>query len=228
MVGGVVGSVLGVLLLLLLAFLYRRYRKKQNQTSAGSGGEGVSSQGVHHGGSGPRSAEMSSQRLSDTPLAAAAVLGRWKSSSTYSARSSTTGERGFQKISGRKIPSVLQTGGDGYGDDIEEEPIPEMPSPPLEATSPVSPVSAIGGGGIYRHAPMRDDSGFSAGAAGIGIGAGAIVMRPSPARTPTASTVDLSAPSPSQRGVSPFRPDPVGRTLSRYDGSRGSRFTEGI
>lgn len=168
-----------------------------------------------------------SQRSSNTPLAAAAVLGRWASSSSRrSGRQENPfiapGERGFQKISGRKIPSVLHTGGDGYGDEIEEEAMPELRTPPLEATSPVSPVSAIGGGS-HRHAPMRDD--FIA----AGVGAGAFVLRPSPARTPTASSVDLTAQSQSgQYGTSPMRPDPLGRTLSRHDGSRSSRFTEGI
>ncbi|KAE8556789.1 hypothetical protein EYB25_001493 [Talaromyces marneffei] len=223
-VGGVVGGVIGLLALLLLVFLLLRWKRKQAQTTAGAT-EG-SSRDIQ-GGSGPRSAEMMSQRSSNTPLAAAAVLGRWASSS--SRRSGwqedpflAPGERGFQKVSGRKIPSVLHTGGDGYGDEIEEEHISELRTPPLEATSPVSPVSAIGGGS-HRHAPMRDD--FIA----AGVGAGAFVLRPSPARTPTASSVDLTAPSQSsQYGTSPMRPDSLGRTLSRYDGSRSSRFTEGI
>ncbi|KAI7977960.1 hypothetical protein EIK77_009500 [Talaromyces pinophilus] len=223
-VGGVVGGVLGLLAVLLLAFLLLRWKRKHAQTAAGAT-EG-SSRDIQ-GGSGPRSAEMMSQRSSNTPLAAAAVLGRWASSSSRrSGRQENPfmapGERGFQKISGRKIPSVLHTGGDGYGDEIEEEAIPELRTPPLEATSPVSPVSAIGGGS-HRHAPMRDD--FIA----AGVGAGAFVLRPSPARTPTASSVDLTAQSQSgQYGTSPMRPDPLGRTLSRHDGSRSSRFTEGI
>ncbi|KUL90461.1 hypothetical protein ZTR_00175 [Talaromyces verruculosus] len=199
-------------------------QRKHAQTAAGATeGSSRDIQGI----SGPRSAEMMSQRSSNTPLAAAAVLGRWASSSSRrSGRQENPfmapGERGFQKISGRKIPSVLHTGGDGYGDEIEEEAIPELRTPPLEATSPVSPVSAIGGGS-HRHAPMRDD--FIA----AGVGAGAFVLRPSPARTPTASSVDLTAQSQSgQYGTSPMRPDPLGRTLSRHDGSRSSRFTEGI
>lgn len=227
-VGGVVGGVAGFLVILLLAFLLLRWRKRQTQPAGNI--QGGFSRGIQ-ATSGPRSAEMASQRSSNTPLAASAVLGRWASSS--SRRSGwredsyvNPGERGFQKISGRKIPSVLHTGGDGYGDEIEEENYSQIRTPPLEATSPVSPISAIGGGGNHRHAPMRDD----AIAAGIAAGNSTIVvMRPSPARTPTASSIDLMAPSQaSQRGVSPMRPDPLGRTLSRYDGSRGSRFTEGI
>lgn len=215
---------LGLLAILLLAFLLLRWKRKHAQAASGAT-EGSPSD--IQGGSGPRSAEMMSQRSSNTPLAAAAVLGRWASSSSRrSGRQENPfmapGERGFQKISGRKIPSVLHTGGDGYGDEIEEEAIPELRTPPLEETSPVSPVSAIGGGS-HRHAPMRDD--FIA----AGVGAGAFVLRPSPARTPTASSVDLTAQSQSsQHGTSPMRPDPLGRTLSRYDGSRSSRFTEGI
>ncbi|EED19972.1 conserved hypothetical protein [Talaromyces stipitatus ATCC 10500] len=206
------------------AFLLLRWRRKRAQSTAGT--TETTSRGIQDG-SGPRSAEMASQRSSNTPLAAASVLGRWASSSSRrSGRREdgfgATGERGFQKISGRKIPSVLHTGGDGYGDEIGEEPVPELRTPPLEATSPVSPVSAIGGGN-HHYPPMRDD--FIA----AGVGVGAFVLRPSPARTPTTSSVDLAAPSQSsQTGVSPARPDPLGRTLSRYDGSRSSRFTEGI
>ncbi|KAF5016313.1 hypothetical protein F66182_12042, partial [Fusarium sp. NRRL 66182] len=138
-VGGVIGGVLGLVAVLLLAFLLLRWKRKHAQSAAGAT-EG-SSRDIQ-GGGGPRSAEMMSQRSSNTPIAAAGALGRWASfSSRRSAQQENPfmapGERGFQKISGRKIPSVLHTGGDGYGDEIEEKVIPELRTPPLEATSPV-------------------------------------------------------------------------------------------
>ena len=58
------------------------------------------------------------QRSSTAPIAAAGLLGRLRPASAQTANTADTGpsERGFQKISGRKLPSVLTAGGDGYGD----------------------------------------------------------------------------------------------------------------
>ncbi|QKX56709.1 uncharacterized protein TRUGW13939_03815 [Talaromyces rugulosus] len=215
-VGGVVGGVLGLLLLLVFAFLLLRW-KRRRATAAGV--ERTFGRGGVLGGdtesSKPRAPEMSSwRRPSNTAVAAGAFLGRRQPSSPGYADENPTGERGFQKISGRKIQSVLRTGGDGYGDEIEEEPIPDRPFGP---SSPVSPMSAFHGD--YHQSPLvRLDSGDGA------------MMRPSPARTATTgSSVDLMGSSPPwQLGTPVLRPDSLGRSLSRQDGSRNSRFTEGI
>lgn len=209
MVGGVVGGVGGALILILLALLFLRWKKKHMH-----GVIGTESRGTERGQSISRS-EMTSQRSSNTPLAAAGFFGRWRQSSPpATVDESAPSERGFQKISGRKIPSVLRTGGDGYGDDVEEEPVvpevvtPTSPAPP----SPAMPGPASGSG-------RENEEGESV-----------VVMRPSPARTPVASSANVSVPaSQSQTGLAPpMRPDALGRSLSKYDGSRGSRFTESI
>ncbi|CRG85889.1 hypothetical protein PISL3812_02892 [Talaromyces islandicus] len=214
-VGGVLGGVLGTLFLLVLAFLLLRW-KRRRATAAGVertfGRDGVL--GGDTQSFKPRAPEMSSwRRSSNTPLATGAFFNRRQPSSPGYSDDSPTGERGFQKISGRKIQSVLHTGGDGYGDEIEEEPIPDNP---FESSSPISPTSAHSD---YHQGPLvRLDSGDGA------------MMRPSPARTATmSSSADLMASSPPwQLGVAPLRPDPVGRSLPRQDGSRNSRFTERI
>lgn len=67
-------------------------------------------------GSVPQSGTMT-QRSSSTPIAAAGFFSRLRPTSAQTATTADTApsERGFQKISGRKLPSVLASGGDGYG-----------------------------------------------------------------------------------------------------------------
>lgn len=120
-VGGVVGGVAGVaLILVLILFLLRRYRAKlkaqgrlpeqiaeREAMSDGGGGYGMS------------------QRSSAIPLTAtlASSLRKFRPMSSHTAGTDGTastapeGERGFQRIAGRKIAPVLSSGGDGYGGD---------------------------------------------------------------------------------------------------------------
>ena len=75
--------------------------------------------------SGGGSAHGMSQRSSAIPLTTtlASSLRRFRPMSSHTAATDVTastapeGERGFQKIAGRKIAPVLSTGGDGYGGD---------------------------------------------------------------------------------------------------------------
>lgn len=211
MVGGVVGGLGGAFILLLLALLFLHWKKKRMHR----GVIGNESRGTEPGQGSISRSEMTSQRSSNTPLAAAGFFGRWRQSSPpATVDESAPSERGFQKISGRKIPSVLRTGGDGYGDDVEEEPVvPEVVTP----TSAAPPSPAMPG---PASSPARENE----------EGESVVVMRPSPARTPVASSANVSVPpSQSQTGLAPpMRPDALGRSLSKHDGSRGSRFTESI
>lgn len=140
MVGGLVGGVAGVALVLvaLLYFLkwYRQHLKAQGrlpeqiahrQLPSGDDHEYTSPAGM-------------SQPLKSSILPIATFkqsLQKLRPHSVYTLTSSSTErssipavepERGFQRVSGRKIPSVLLTGGDGYGD-----PVPA--SPPSEYSS---------------------------------------------------------------------------------------------
>ncbi|KAL1964108.1 hypothetical protein VTN77DRAFT_7526 [Rasamsonia byssochlamydoides] len=235
-IGGVVGGVGGAFLLLLLALLFLRWKKKRVRKTRGVIGTESSSRSVEPGqGSRSRSAEMASQRSSNTPLAAAGLFGRWRPSSPpATVEESTPSERGFQKISGRKIPSVLHTGGDGYGDEVGEESvsvIPEVITPTTSSAPPPGPSSPT-----LAQGPLSSSAGPYGGPAASsaresGEGEGVVVMRPSPARTPVASSANLAVPAgqSTQPGLAPpVRPDALGRSLSKYDGSRGSRFTESI
>lgn len=120
-VGGVVGGIAGLaLILVLILFLLRRYRAKLK--AQGRLPEQIAEREAMSGGSG---GQGMSQRSSAIPLTAAfaSSLRKFRPMSSHTAATDGTastapeGERGFQKIAGRKIAPVLGTGGDGYGGD---------------------------------------------------------------------------------------------------------------
>lgn len=191
---------------------------------------------------------MTSRQSSHDPLFSASyftpafMMGHWRKSNqttgTDSTLASNPSERGFQKIAGRKIPSVLQSGGDGYGGGFGEAAptgtemsVSFQPTPPINIRPPTSQPPTATPYGIpldtnyTRENPESDPR---------------PVIRPSPARTPTASSTNIpssaaatpprSTPEP-QNVLSPSvpkRPDALGRSHPSLDGSRGSRFTESI
>lgn len=239
-VGGVVGGVAGLLLLVVAALMLVSRHKRFAQRTRGDSPAGQIDRGPLQE-SDALSAEMSYRRASHDPLFVAATIApafvkRWRqfnrTSTTDSTAESMTGERGFQKISGRKIPSVFRSGDDGYGGGLYEEfdtsghPRSDLSSPPavksrLRATSPPPPSSAFG-------APLdlsytREDA-----------ESGAVVVRPSPARTPVASSVNVAPhqvtplQAHTHSPATPKRPDTLGRSHPSFDGSRGSRFTESL
>ncbi|KAF3770950.1 hypothetical protein M406DRAFT_326361 [Cryphonectria parasitica EP155] len=116
-------------------------------------------------------------------------------------------ERGFVRVSGRKLPPVLQYGGDGYTD------------PRNDRNSQGSDVSAS----VYRDSmavfdpnhtpltlgsPMRPESGI-------------MTMHPGPRRTPVTSQTPSSIDSPTLPRSSTFpSPDALGQTLHSEGFSR--------
>jgi hypothetical protein len=147
-----------------------------------------------------------------SPLADPAVLASmstFKVQRQHNPTQARSEERGFNRVSGRKLPSVLQYGGDGYTDPRQsvisgtsshyrESPTPEM-------TQEGTPRLALG-------SPMRPISGIP-------------IVRSGPARTPvTEHNPFFDPPSP----ASNWHPDPIGRSLTSQDGSRASRFAEEI
>jgi hypothetical protein len=255
-VGGVVGGVAGfTVFLLLLLILLRWWKRKTRQRSV----DEPSSAALPPSNTAPSQSQALAERPSShTPLMSAispAFLSRWRMSS-HTASSSTTvppAERGFQKVSGRKIDSVLTTGGDGYGDASSKETAPgSVPLPGLSGTSFYRDSAGFyGGPGQPSPRPsgqIQRDSGIPA---SIKDDESEIaVMRPSPARTPVTSEGGVSAgqfPNPPRpfgtttprSGTppltalsvvpSPLGPrDALGRSHPSLDGSRGSRFTESV
>ncbi|KAF2742752.1 hypothetical protein M011DRAFT_481376 [Sporormia fimetaria CBS 119925] len=222
-VGSVIGSLAGAaLLLFILLFLIRRHKRKGTLQLGGidtADSEPMASSG-----------QQMATHSSMVPASAAAFLKRFSVTSRSTAETSTTGERGFQRISGRKLPSAFSEG-------------------------MTSEQFARGEGTLSGSSFYRDDSGFYGGP-GVGpnkeygteaggpsnygtIGAKERFM-PSPARTPVIHHPEDAPPWGSSRNGGsvlspPHSPNPefpprqtLGRTHISLDGSRSSRFTENV
>ena len=178
-----------------------------------SGGTGAGNDTTQSGGDPPSqpAGGMSERRsLAYVVPAAFASLTGYKRASHRTDRtvSSTAGsERGFYRVSGRKLPSVLQSGGDGYGGGIDEE----------------TKGNTLSGSSFYR-----DSQGFYGGPGpSTQRESGIPIMRPSPARTPVTESGPFSSSPPTLTPPAP-RPDLVGRSHPSQDGSHASRFTEEV
>lgn len=238
-IGSVVSSLAGAAFIIVAIIFIWRWKKRSGQMlPLGSAAPRAIADSPRSGsaGIGPAAAELDAAptlQPSDTGLttrssfayafpAALATLtqkyGKRASHRTEGTVSSTAGsERGFYRVSGRKLPSVLQHGGDGYGE-------PDMAELDGRGTM-------MSGTSFYR-----DSQGFYGGPGSPALpppgaastssqrDSGVPVMRPSPARTPVTEKgffmggPSLAPPTPDQ--------DPLGR--SHNDGSHTSRFTEEV
>ncbi|OTA92650.1 hypothetical protein M434DRAFT_31671 [Hypoxylon sp. CO27-5] len=223
--GSVLGGVAALAFLLILALGLLRWKKRQNTlrlmrgstSERGPGGALVGNSGPGGGGGAGGDGGMSERRRSipfAIPAALANLTGR-KRFSGRSAASSDGGERGFSKVSGRKLPPVLQFGGDGYTDPrdtiLSEQSIEYRDSQAFPGLRNLGPTRLAVG------APMRPESGIP-------------VYNPGPARTP----IHEQGPFTPYTDDSPLEPpnrDPLGRSHPSHDGSSrshgsASRFTE--
>ncbi|KAF2275528.1 uncharacterized protein EI97DRAFT_77565 [Westerdykella ornata] len=222
-VGSVIGSLAGTaILLLLLLFLFKRHKRKG--TLQLSGVDTADNVPIATSGQ-----EMAT-RSSIVPATAVSFLKRFSVASRLTAETSTTGERGFQRISGRKLPSAFSEG-------------------------MTSEQFARGEGTLSGSSFYRDDKGFYGGPGlasskefGKEVGGPATYgtigtkerFMPSPARTPVIHHPDDAPPwGASRNGGStfspPHTPNPdgpprptLGRSHPSHDGSRSSRFTENV
>lgn len=146
--------------------------------------------------------------IPETVAAFNAKINNRFSQRTQGTVSSGATEQGFVRVSGRKLPSVFQSGGDGY-------------------TDPFSDNNTLNESSFYR-----DSTGFFGGPGSpssptfttFNRDSGVPVMRPSPARTP----VTEHAPNFAVIPPPPRRPDLVGRSHPSQDGSHPSRFQEEV
>ncbi|KAK2855564.1 hypothetical protein FQN49_005071 [Arthroderma sp. PD_2] len=255
-VGGIVGGVGGIVLIIILLLLLRRARKRKPvQESRLTGG--IVSSGA--------SAGRNTFSTSDTSQLSGSVLGgatrvfdRFRTSTGSMAAEPVPTQRGFQKLGGRKLTSVLETGGDGYDDKFGTDEKRLIASPESagfgketgsRSTAVAGGAGALGGGlhkelGLGQERshspstspmdrPLSDESAYSE----------RVAFRPSPARTPVATPVEsamrggitttpqsgIVAPSePLPTAIPPSVRDGIGRSLAAADGSRASRFTEGV
>lgn len=244
--GGVVGGAAGLALIALMILLFLRRYKKRAQLGHlalppnAAGPLAGSSAGSASGGPGM------AERSGLMPFAGA-VPALFKHQSRSQHSGSETGERGFQRVAGRKLPSAISEGMTG-------------PSHPSISPSPMSPpptmplVDAEGHErNLSSHSFYRDSAGFYGGdgsspspdpfsdtnlpatVAGSTT-AEQMVMSPGPQRRPTihkAQTNVLQNPSAATTGTPSWTPSHTAAfarsdTPTSLDGSRNSRFTEEV
>ncbi|KAL2259350.1 hypothetical protein VTK26DRAFT_6999 [Humicola hyalothermophila] len=242
-VGGVVGGIAGIALVALGLLFFLKWRRQRSRgimllgdgdsTVRGRGGLGGYGTSGGHGSSsgGPGGGGMTERSGAFAIPAALAKLSGVGSSSKRAiaaAESSPPQEKGFYRVSGRKLISVLESGGDGYSD-------------------PHDSVGSSGGAlsSSYRDT-YRDLRGFSRAFSDgdplsdrhhnqpLRLGSpmrpvsGVMIMRDGPQRTP----VEERGPLPPGHRPSAFPallPVPGSARASSYSrggSSRGSRFTE--
>lgn len=220
-VGTVFGSLAGAALLLaLILFLIRRHKQAQTRGAVQLTGDDSTDN------------QPMTQAAARSSFVTPSFLNRFSGTSRSTAESSAgTGERGFQRISGRKLPSAFSEG-------------------------MTSEQFARGEGTLSGSSFYQDDRGFYGGPGvipkdfgketGESSNTGPIGIKervmPSPARTPVITHPD-DAPAfgTSRNGGgttlspphTPNLPDQpprgtLGRSHPSHDGSRSSRFTENV
>ena len=218
----------GVVILACFAFwiFYKRFRRRAHP----------------HEEIAPPGTAQSNAPMTHTPASLAtstmSLLNRMRPHSTATVETAPS-ERGFQKISGRKLQqSAFISGGDGFDD----------------------PTTGQGRGEPGAYGSYLGHERGDSGAQGNYIGPTdeSVRVRPGPARTPQtfpafttvgsttaiprndvdhpAYAVDNASrgvnPTPSSRSQDPSQflrqPDPLGRSRPSHDGSRGSKFAEDL
>ncbi|KAH9843328.1 hypothetical protein Tdes44962_MAKER07522 [Teratosphaeria destructans] len=211
--GGVVGGAAGIALLLVAALLFLKWWRRNRMNTghqALPANSGMSAEGDHPTdfSRGPGMAERAG--MMPAALAAVPALFRHHDRSAPSTESEPS-ERGFTRVSGRKLPSNFSPGMTG----------PPPPDMPLSR-----PDRNLSGTSFYR-----DSGGFYGGESfppedPAPIGAGAMTLSPGPQRRPT---VHAGGPyrmsSRRSPGAAMFdRSD----TPSSLDPNRSSRFQENV
>ena len=251
-VGGVLGGLAGLAVLLVAAlFLLRWYKRRER--AAGRLRDDDDERAVP---STSHSAAPMAQN-SAAPWGAAALaplIRRIRPHSTATAATTDTGpsERGFQKISGRKIESVLVSGGDGYGGrgpgagNLSGQSFYRDSSGTYGGGESQNSSMIVGPASPRKSAATSDYTDMSGIAGPSNLGRGldkeVVTMRPGPARQPVTSpayqisqhSLGQQGPPSTEYGYPPVAgqqlrtPDPLGRSRPSHDGSRGSKFAEDL
>lgn len=216
-VGGVFGGIAGVALLVGLAFLILRMKKRgwchlrlgsgeDEDTPPAASRALPATSGDGGSGNGAYGTMQRTARPQSAVAASLAALAGKRTSRERSGSGPEMAERGFVRVSGRKLPPVLQYGGDGYTD------------PRRDRDSQVSNAS------VYRDSmaifdqpnhtrlalgsPMRPESGI-------------MTMQPGPAKVAVTTEAPKHIDSPTLPRSSTFpSTDAVGRTLAAENLSR--------
>ena len=213
----VIGSVLGrlagaTLILALILLLLRRHKQKRGGALQLTGDENTSN-----------NRSMSQAPTATSAFVPIAFLNRFSGMSGKTAESNTSGgERGFQRVSGRKLPSAFSEG---------------MTSDQFSGGGTVSGSSFYQDDhGVYAGPSMAKEFGKEIGDTAATRESGQMNIRPSPARTPIIRHPDDGNPfadrhhlSPPHSPIADLPPrGTLGRSLPSADGSRSSKFTENV
>jgi len=229
-IGGVFGGLAGIALIAaVLLFLIKWKRRQANGLQLlGDGGNsarrlsflgpGGPSGGGGAGGSGGGGGggSMTERSIPFAIPSALAALGAPKRGSQTQLTGGGSNERGFYRVSGRKLTSVLHSGGDGYSEPSSDRAV----SGTSFYRDSMAMFNEPGGQTLQLGSPMRPESGV-------------VVVRSGPARTPVREQNPFADPDDSPERLSPPTLEPFGRSLvslagSRGSGGSGSRFREEV
>ncbi|KAK0626709.1 hypothetical protein B0T14DRAFT_114114 [Immersiella caudata] len=217
-IGGVVGGVAGIAIVALVLMLVLKWRKghRGGLMLLGDGDSNIGGKGLSPSpGYKPGGGSMAERSIPfAVPSALASLTGNRRALEDAPRQSTVLEEKGFHRVSGKKLISVLQSGGDGYSDPHASV---------MSGTSDYRNSDAfLGGTALPRlqlGSPMRPESGV-------------MVMRSGPNRTPVQAQGPFSDPFADPPSPGPLTP-PIqinGRSLTSRDdsASRGSasRFAE--
>ena len=220
-VGSVIGSLAGLTVLLVLALLIlRRYKRKQRVLQGLSETDTADTRPIAGAG------QQMAQRSSFMPAAAASFFSRFSGSSrgTVDPGGAPGQERGFQRISGRKLPSAFSEG-------MTSDSVPFDRATLSGSSFYHDSRGFYGGSGVVATATATNRSHH--------VGVEKEKLMPSPARTPVVHHPEEYPPlrdpvvpsgalqSSSQSPQSKPR-GTLGRSHPSHDGSQGSKFAEGV
>jgi hypothetical protein len=230
-VGSVFGSIAGLALVAVLVLLALRWKKRNGGRIALGEDTSRGTRALPAAGA-PDDAANAGMTQRSMPWGAGALAGIAAKRASRNAPPpppsppAESGERGFYRVSGRKLPSVLASGGDGYTDPSENPFGNQNRSSAMSGDSVLyrdsqgffdEPVPNDALGRLAVGSPMRPVSGVP-------------IMRSGPAKTPVTESNPFADPAPPALQPPPPSRDAIGRSLGSQDGSRGSgsRFTEEI
>lgn len=224
-IGGVVGSVAGVAFLAFFVLFALRYKKKHPGGGI-LGGNQSGSRSIAGPMSGPDGGSMA-ERSSASAAVSTVLAGLIGRKQEQTPEPEPVSERGFYRVSGKKLPSVLQVGGDGYSD--------PRTGPPPPSSSRANRESVMSGTSDYWRGsmawdPSQQDSHHLALGTPMRPISGVPVIRSGPARTPVTESnpfTDPPRPKPDGDGLGGST---GGGSVASRDGSFGSpsRFQERI
>jgi hypothetical protein len=212
-VGSVVGSLAGAALILaIILLLLRRHKRKQGGALQLTGDDHTDN-----------NQSMRQAPTTASTLVPIAFLNRFSGLSGKTAESNLSGgERSFQRVSGRKLPSAFSEG---------------MTSDQFSRGGTMSGSSFYQDEhGTYGGTGTSKEFGKEIGDSQVSRESGPMNIRPGPARTPVIRHPDDGNPFADRNYLSPPQsPNPdvpprgtLGRSLPSADGSRSSRFTENV